>query len=241
MENSKLWESFVSAQKDMCNPVFDSVNPHFRNKYASLASVRNSIVPVLNKHGIAVIQELCKTDSGLSCTTILIHSSGEKYSCSPFEINTSKMDAQGLGAASTYARRYQLQAVCGVVGDEDDDGNEISNSNKNNPVKQNNYSNKKESKKYDTKEVTIKEKEPQKITSLSEEERSIIVDKTTAYCDRLTECKTLDDLKSVFTIAHKEFLKYSETEDGKSSLQTIENVKDCKKIELTLDYKEENK
>jgi hypothetical protein len=36
----------------------------------------------------------------------------------------TKPDAQGFGSAGTYCRRYSLQSVAAIVGDEDDDGNE---------------------------------------------------------------------------------------------------------------------
>jgi hypothetical protein len=35
----------------------------------------------------------------------------------------SKADPQGLGSATTYARRYALSAILGIVTDDDDDGN----------------------------------------------------------------------------------------------------------------------
>ena len=110
----------------MSNPVFDSVNPHFRSKYASLASVRNAIVPVFAKHGISCVQELIVNESGkIGCTTRLMHD-GEWIEFEPLYLPAGKQDAQGLGSASTYARRYCLQAVAGVVGDDDDDGNSVS-------------------------------------------------------------------------------------------------------------------
>ncbi len=37
----------------------------------------------------------------------------------------TKQDAQGYGSAMTYARRYSLQAACGIA-PEDDDGNQAS-------------------------------------------------------------------------------------------------------------------
>ena len=52
----KLIESLVKMQSELENPRFDSINPHFRSKYASLAEIRNTITPVLTKHGFAVIQ-----------------------------------------------------------------------------------------------------------------------------------------------------------------------------------------
>ena len=83
-------------------------------------------MPALAKHGIAIYQDIRDTDSGVECYTHLCHESGEEKTFGPLRISSSKPDAQGLAAASTYARRYHLMAVTGVVGDEDDDGEVIS-------------------------------------------------------------------------------------------------------------------
>lgn len=119
--------ALVAAQLQMQNPSFDMVNPHFRNKYASLAAVRDAVIPVLAANGIAVVQELSTQESSVCCTTILYHVSGQSLSFGPFCLPVSKQDAQGFGSASTYARRYSLMSVAGVVGEPDDDANSASN------------------------------------------------------------------------------------------------------------------
>jgi hypothetical protein len=115
--------ALAKAQAEMSNPGFDSTNPHFKNKFASLAAVRNAVVPVLAKHGIAMSQDLGSTDGTVICTTILMHGSGQRLVFGPLTLPVSKNDAQGFGSAATYARRYSLMAVAGVVGDDDDDAN----------------------------------------------------------------------------------------------------------------------
>lgn len=122
-QTNEIAKALAEAQGEMKNPTFDSTNPHFKNKFASLASVRNATVPVLAKHGIAVVQDLVTTDGAISCTTRLFHTSGQTLTFGPLAMPATKPDAQGLGSAATYAKRYALMAVCGVVGDEDDDGN----------------------------------------------------------------------------------------------------------------------
>ena len=114
-------KAMAAAQAEMQNPAFDSSNPHFRSKFASLASVRNAVIPVMAKHNITVSQELTNESGGIGCTTILMHESGEWLAYGPFVVPSGKDDAQGRGSAATYARRYSLQSVAGVVGDEDDD------------------------------------------------------------------------------------------------------------------------
>lgn len=130
---NELAAALAKAQVEMSNPAFDSQNPHFRSKFASLAAVRNAVIPVLAKHGISLTQELTLTDRGASCLTVLLHSSGQFMELGPLEMPASKSDAQGFGSASTYAKRYSMQAVAGVVGDEDDDGNQASGRDKHDP------------------------------------------------------------------------------------------------------------
>jgi hypothetical protein len=115
--------ALAKAQAEMTNPGFDCTNPHFRNRYASLAAVRNAVVPVLAKNGIAIMQNLTASENGIACETILAHSSGQSMRFGPLFLPASKADAQGFGSAATYARRYSLMAVAGVAGDEDDDAN----------------------------------------------------------------------------------------------------------------------
>lgn len=116
-------KAFAAAQAELQNPAFDSTNPHFKSKFASLATVRNTVIPVLAKHGIALVQELQTVDGGVSCTTHLYHESGESLHFGPLTIPATKSDAHGYGSAATYSRRYSLMAVAGVVGDDDDDAN----------------------------------------------------------------------------------------------------------------------
>jgi hypothetical protein len=61
----------------------------------------------------------------VACTTIFIKGD-DKLMIGPLEMPAARTDAQGFGSAATYARRYALMAACGVVGDEDDDGNAAS-------------------------------------------------------------------------------------------------------------------
>ncbi len=120
-----LATALLKAQAEMQNPAFDSVNPHFRNKFASLVSVREAVIPVLNKHGLAISQFPICSELHAGIVNVLLHTSGEwlEESCL---LPLTKNDAQGAGSAITYARRYSLQSIAGVVADEDDDANTAS-------------------------------------------------------------------------------------------------------------------
>ncbi len=120
-ETDKIDAALAKAQAEMTNPTQDAKNDHFRNKYATLASVRNAVIPVLAKHGISCTQELVSGVNQVGCATRLAHA-GQWIEFEPLML-PAKNDAQGYGSACTYARRYSLQAVAGVFGDADDDGN----------------------------------------------------------------------------------------------------------------------
>ena len=111
------------AQSEMSNPQFDSKNPHFKSSYASLASVRNAVVPVLARHGLSLLQDVKTSDSGVICSNLLMHKSGQWIETEGIPVFVDKQNAHGIGSATTYARRFSLMALVTVVGDDDDDGN----------------------------------------------------------------------------------------------------------------------
>ena len=120
----ELAAALSKAQGAIEGAVKDTSNPFFKSKYADLASVWAAIRKPLAENGLSVTQFVEDTDHGIGVSTMLMHSSGEWVS-SKFSMPVSKVDAQGVGSAITYARRYALAAVCGVA-PEDDDGNAAS-------------------------------------------------------------------------------------------------------------------
>ena len=124
---NELSSALARAQAEMKNPAFDSNNPHFRSKYASLASVRDTVMPVLAKHGLSIVQMPVFEDGKAGCETMLMHSSGQ-YISERLLIPVDKATAHGVASATTYSRRISMQAFAGVVGDDDDDGNAAVNS-----------------------------------------------------------------------------------------------------------------
>lgn len=119
---STLAAALVAAQKDMPAIEADATNPHFRNKYVSLDHLLAKALPVLNKHGIALVQLPSHNDLGHpTLTTRLVHTSGESMEAD-MPLFLPKNDPQGHGSALTYARRYALAAALGISDEKDDDG-----------------------------------------------------------------------------------------------------------------------
>ena len=117
---AQLVAAMAKAQASMKNPSFDRVNPHFKSKYTSLAAVRDAVLPALAKEGLALMQFICTAEDMVVCTTLLSHESGE-YIQDDLRLPATAT-AQGYTAAATYAKRIAMTAICGVAGDDDDDG-----------------------------------------------------------------------------------------------------------------------
>jgi hypothetical protein len=117
-----LATALVKAQKAFGPALKTSTNPHFKSRYADLASCVEAVIDALNDNGIALIQKNYDCTNGVMIETMFIHESGEMLECGILHVPANKQDAQGYGSALTYARRYSLMAACGIA-PEDDDGN----------------------------------------------------------------------------------------------------------------------
>lgn len=114
--------ALVRAQKEFGPALKTSSNPHFRTKYAALDACVEAVIDGLNNNGIMLMQQTHLCEDGVIVETTFIHESGEVMSGGKIHIPAAKQDPQGFGSALTYARRYSLQAACGIA-PEDDDAN----------------------------------------------------------------------------------------------------------------------
>lgn len=119
--------ALVKAQKEFGPALKTATNPHFRSKYAALDACVEAVIDALNNNGIFLMQYTHPCEDGVTVETMFIHESGEHMSGGKLHVPASKQDPQGYGSALTYARRYSLQAACGIA-PEDDDGNAASKS-----------------------------------------------------------------------------------------------------------------
>lgn len=119
--NPELFAALAKAQGEIENASKNAANPHFRSKYADLAEVLNTIRPVFSANGLSLFQTPGYDGSVANVTTVLAHESGG-YITSTASCVPAKADAQGIGSATTYLRRYSAAAVAGIA-QEDDDGN----------------------------------------------------------------------------------------------------------------------
>lgn len=93
-----------------------------KSKYATLNAVMTACRDVLNSHSVWVTQYPVPVEgNNLGLVTKLVHVESGEWQASCMVMPLSKADPQGYGSALTYARRYGLTTLVGLVTELDDD------------------------------------------------------------------------------------------------------------------------
>tara|TARA_Y100000310_G_scaffold338657_1_gene428982 strand:+ start:6898 stop:7584 length:687 start_codon:yes stop_codon:yes gene_type:complete len=122
-EIGELATALAQAQAEIAPAIKDSENPFLKNKFADLNSVCNVVRPAMRKNGLAWPQLLDNIDGTDYLVTMLLHTSGQwirsrmKLTC---EASKGVNENQAMGIAITYARRYSLTAMAGVMQEDND-------------------------------------------------------------------------------------------------------------------------
>lgn len=112
-------EKWLRVVKELENPKNTAENPFLKNKYAPLNEVLDYLKKEFAKEGFVICQE-AGYEMGV-CRVRTEFISDEGSAISEWSGTENKKDPQGTGSSITYLRRYQLLALCGLVGEQDDD------------------------------------------------------------------------------------------------------------------------
>lgn len=119
----QLAKAMLQVQKELAPVTKDALNPYTRSKYATLNAIMEVCKPVLLSHGIWLTQITVPSEPGtVALLTKLTHAETGQYQAALTVLPLQKPDCQGAGSAITYARRYALTAMLGMVTEDDDDG-----------------------------------------------------------------------------------------------------------------------
>jgi hypothetical protein len=119
MKPDDMQADLVAALSEIRNPPLDGEANYGR--YATLPACLETARQTLSKNNLAVLQ-MTYTDPDRLVTRIIhvsglfVEDGGVPLLCE------NKANPQKMGSAITYARRYGLCAMLGIVGEEDDDG-----------------------------------------------------------------------------------------------------------------------
>ena len=119
---TNLAKALSNFQGKMIAVKKDAINPFYKSRYATLDTIWETIRKPLSENGLSIAQTMNVFGDKSLLETTLYHTSGEWISGTQL-VNPIKDDPQSLGSAISYARRYSLSAILGIVADEDDDAN----------------------------------------------------------------------------------------------------------------------
>lgn len=123
---NELATALAKAQSEITFASKDSKAHSY--KYADLGAVIEAVKPALNRNGLSFAQLIEQSEAGsVTVTTLLLHTSGQ-YLGSIGSTGIPEMkgcnEAQRAGAAQSYLKRYQLQALTGLPTEDNDASSE---------------------------------------------------------------------------------------------------------------------
>ena len=118
----KVYEKLAEVQRVIEQPAFDSSNPHFKSRFASLSECNRVVMEAVRKvGGCACYQKPVRAGEEWQVDTVFCADGEAAILASvPF---IRDANPQKMGSGITYARRYSLCAAFCLVAEEDDDGN----------------------------------------------------------------------------------------------------------------------
>jgi len=123
-----IYQKLHLAKQSMGKVIKNATNPHLKRNYADINSIIDTVEPILLDHGLLLIQPV-KDDK---VYTIIIDIETEEFVESFMQLPVIT-DAQKLGGAITYFRRYTLVSLLSLQA-VDDDGHEASRAPKTKPT-----------------------------------------------------------------------------------------------------------
>lgn len=123
-----IYQKLHLAKQSMGKVIKNAINPHLKRNYADINSIIDTVEPILLDHGLLLMQPV-KEDK---VYTIIIDIETEEYVESFMQLPVIT-DAQKLGGAITYFRRYTLVSLLSLQA-VDDDGHEASRAPKAKPT-----------------------------------------------------------------------------------------------------------
>jgi len=117
-------DKLLEIQRELPKIGKDGDNPYFHSSYLTLEKLLDVMLPLLNAKGLLLIQAPEVVEGNGVLTTRIIDPLDGIIIETQMLLATKSNDPQAQGSAITYARRYALMAILGIVPAEtDDDGN----------------------------------------------------------------------------------------------------------------------
>ena len=127
MQSEKITElakAMLLVQESLKPAAKDAHNNFTQSTYATLGSVMGTCHSALLDNDLWLTQYPVPASAGhLGLVTKIVHAPSGQWQASLLTMPLPKNDPQGYGSAITYARRYGISALVGIVTEQDDDAN----------------------------------------------------------------------------------------------------------------------
>jgi hypothetical protein len=127
-ESLNIYQKLHMAKQSMGKVIKNATNPHLKRNYADINSIIDTVEPILLDHGLLLMQPIIDDKVYTIIVDIETGDKLESYLTLP-----PITDAQKLGGACTYFRRYTLVNLLSLQA-VDDDGHEASRAPKAKPT-----------------------------------------------------------------------------------------------------------
>lgn len=120
-----IYTKLLEVQKEIGAIKKDSENPFFKSKYFDINSLLAVVKPVINKHGLVILQGLCHINGKLALETKIVEPGAKDSEIAEIQVECpipEGLDAQKTGSAITYFRRYAIQSLLALEAEDDDGG-----------------------------------------------------------------------------------------------------------------------
>ena len=121
---TKIYTKLFAVQKEVKAIEKDSTNPYFNSQYFDINKLVETLKPLFLKNNLLVLQPLIAKEGKNHVVTQIVDIESGEFVDSSVALPEG-LDAQKIGAAITYLRRYSLQSLLFLQA-EDDDGNSVS-------------------------------------------------------------------------------------------------------------------
>jgi hypothetical protein len=111
----KIHIKLAELKKEIGKVKKNATNPHFKNNYADINAILDSVEPLMESKGLLLLQPI---QNNKVCTQIIDIESGESIESS-IELSQG-LTSQQLGSQITYFRRYSIQSLLSLQAEDDD-------------------------------------------------------------------------------------------------------------------------
>lgn len=125
----ELLQALSNVKKEVGTLSKTETNPFYKSKYFDINSLIQQVEPLLERNGLLLLQPIVEN----KVKSVIYHVESNQMVFSEIDLPILN-DAQKLGSAITYYRRYTLQSLLGLQAEDDDANKAVTPSKKAPPM-----------------------------------------------------------------------------------------------------------